>query len=336
MSRMLLSFLAVAAIACASATASAQETKTTTTTTTQKTQTIQHADGSYTVIEYPADREVTVELTPSHTIHGAKGLAKVLRRADGTTIALDLSGLPTDVASVNLFAVDPMGQFTLLGPVTISNGVATQTFTTPMDKFMLVLSPEQQLSALADTTPVFFRSAVPQGLSVVPVTRVNDEKMRAVGEQVSAGATSQTTAVAPDGTKITTTTVTNSDYNVPMLGLPTFKRGDDSLIKVKLGGEMTGARANFRLLPRKDGPTIIEARFHELKEAPAGRRYVLWAVSPENKFVKLGQFINTGGRNEAEIKSETTLPDFGLFITTEEPSDTIMSPTGPVVATIYK
>src|SRR5215210_2531234 len=172
MSRRLLSILGSVALACASAAiASAQETKTTTTTTTQKTQTIQHADGSYTVIEYPADKEVTVELTPGHTVHGAKGLARVMRRADGTVINLDLSGLPSDVSSANLFAVDPMGKFTLLGPVTVSNGVATQTFTTPMDKFMLVLSPESELTALADNTPVFFRSVVPQGLSVIPVSR---------------------------------------------------------------------------------------------------------------------------------------------------------------------
>jgi hypothetical protein len=196
-----------------------------------------------------------------------------------------------------------------------------------------VLSPEQQLTALADNTPVFFRSAVPQGLSVIPIARTGNENVRAVGEQVSAGSTAQTTSVAADGTRMTTTTVTNSAYNVPMLGIPTFKRGDDSLIKVRLGGEMTGARINFRVLPRKDGPTAIEARFHELKEAPAGKRYVLWAVSPDNQYVKLGQIINTGGRNEAEIRSEVALPDFGLFITTEDANE---RPAGPVIATIYK
>ncbi len=66
MTKRLLSTLGCAALAFASAAATAaQQTKTTTTTTTQTTKTIQHADGTYTVIEYPADREVTVELSPA-------------------------------------------------------------------------------------------------------------------------------------------------------------------------------------------------------------------------------------------------------------------------------
>ena len=35
------------------------------------------------------------------------------------------------------------------------------------------------------------------------------------------------------------------------------------------------------------------------------------------KFSKLGEVVNTTGRNEAEIKSETALQDFGLLITAE-------------------
>jgi hypothetical protein len=63
---------------------------------------------------------------------------------------------------------------------------------------------------------------------------------------------------------------------------------------------------------------------------------VLWAVSPDNKFTKLGQIINTANRNEAEIKSETSLADFGLFITAEDASSEMTSPVGPVVATIIR
>ncbi len=61
--------------------------------------------------------------------------------------------------------------------------------------------------------------------------------------------------------------------------------------------------------------------------------YVLWAVSPDNKYVKLGQIVNTGGRNEAEIKSETTLPDFGLLITLENEHS---MPAGTVVGTVIR
>src|ERR687895_674477 len=133
MSRRLLGMLGCAALLCAAADfATAQETKTTTTTTTQTTKTVQNADGTYTVIQYPADREVTVELSPTHAVHGARGVAKVLRRGDVTTINLDLASLPNTVSNFNVFAVDPTGKFTLLGPVTVSNGVATHMFTTPM------------------------------------------------------------------------------------------------------------------------------------------------------------------------------------------------------------
>jgi hypothetical protein len=327
MSRRLLGILGCAALACASAaSAAAQETKTTTT-TTQKTETVRHADGTYTVIEYPADKEVTVELTPSHSVHGAKGLARVLRRGDATTINLDLSGLPADTKTVNLFAVDPAGTFTLLGPVTVANGLATHTFTTPLDKFMLVLSPEQTLTALTDTTPVFFRSAVPEGLAVIPVRRTGDETVRAVGEQVSA---TTSAAVTPGGAVTTTTS-----YHVPLLGVPGFKVGEDTMVKVNLAGEMTGARVNFVIEPRKDGPVMIKARFHELKEAPAGRRYVLWAMSPDHKFTRVGQIINTGNRNEAEIRGEVAMADFGLLITAEDATES-PDPRGPVVATILR
>jgi hypothetical protein len=70
-----------------------------------------------------------------------------------------------------------------------------------------------------------------------------------------------------------------------------------------------------------------------LKDAPASQKFILWAVSSDNKFVKLGQVVNAPGRNEAEIKSETTLPDFGLVITMEG-ADSDM-PAGPTVGTIH-
>jgi hypothetical protein len=73
-------------------------------------------------------------------------------------------------------------------------------------------------------------------------------------------------------------------------------------------------------------------KFHEMKDSPANQRFILWAVSPDNKFVKLGQVVNAPGRNEAEIKSETSLPDFGLLVTMESADGE--APAGPTVATI--
>lgn len=67
-------------------------------------------------------------------------------------------------------------------------------------------------------------------------------------------------------------------------------------------------------------------RFDELKSAPRNRRYALWAISPDGEYVKIGQVINTGEREEAEIRGGTALQDFGLFVTAEETD--VIRPTG--------
>jgi hypothetical protein len=315
MSRRLLCILGGAVLSLATAGAALAQTQTTTTTTTQTTA-VQNPDGTWTVVEYPVDKEVTVDLTPNG-IANAKGRAIIHRMADGTAINLNLSGLSNDMSSLNLYAVDPAGRTTLLGPVAITNGTATFNTMTPMDKFMLVLSPEANLSAYTPQTNVIFRSVAPQGFAVVPLASYGERDGAPVAERVAATSTSGTTP----------------GYVAPMLGIPGFRRGTDTEVKIKFAGAMTGARANIFLEPRKDGPTTIKMRFHELKEAPAGAVYAVWAVSPDNKYVKLGQVVNTGQRNEAQIQTETALPDFGLLITLEnEP----MTPTGEVVGTIIR
>src|ERR671916_138602 len=55
-----------------------------TTTTTQTTQAVQNADGSWTVVEYPAQKEVVLDFTPGANFNTAKGRAKVVRMADHT------------------------------------------------------------------------------------------------------------------------------------------------------------------------------------------------------------------------------------------------------------
>ncbi len=301
-----------------SSSAFAQNTQTKTTTTTQTTKAVQNTDGTWTVIEYPADKEVTVDLSLTMMIPGAQGTAKITRMKDHTMINLDLSGLSGDVTNYNLYAVDPMGKMTILGPVTVTDGVAKQSFTTPMDKFMLVLSPEGNLTTVGAETKVALRSAVPQGFAVVPQSSSGERDGAVVGERVSAA----------------TTTGASSAYTVPMLGIPGFRRGTDTEMKIKFSGALTGSRANVYIEPRKDGPTTIKMRFHELKNAPAGFNYVVWAVSPDNKYTRLGQVVNTGQRNEAQIQTETSLQDFGLLVTTEKGEGTM--PTGEVIGTIMK
>ena len=306
---------------------------------TTVTKTVQNPDGTYTIIEYPAKKEVTTVLTPVN-ITGAKGVATILRDDDGTKIKLNLTGVPADTTAMTLYAVDDQGVVTALGPVTIANGTGTLAATTPLSKFMLFASPEPTLTAYDPNTKVFFRSAVPEGFTVIPVARSGDEKVAAVGAPVSATAQTTTTTTpgavvsSPSGTTVVIPmTETKTTYSAPLLNIPAYKTGDDTKIKVDFTGALTGARANVFITPRKDGPTEVKMRFHELKEAPAGQSFILWAVSPDNKFIRLGQVVNTGGRNEAEIRSEVPLPDFGLIVTMESAVGEL--PVGPAIGTIH-
>jgi hypothetical protein len=308
----------------------------TTTTVTQK-KVVQNPDGTYTIIEYPVKKEVTVNLMPIN-VAGAKGVATILRDDDGTRIKLNMTGIPADLSAMTLYAVDDKGVVTALGPVAITDGTGTLVATTPMSKFMLVASPESALTAYDANTKILFRSAVPEGFTVIPITSPTGETVAAIGTP-----TAKTTVTTTPGAVVTSpsgnTTVVvpmtdvKTTYTAPLLNIPAYKKGDDTKIKVDFTGALSGARANVFIEPKKGGPTEVRVRFHDLKEAPAGQRFILWAVSADNQFIKLGEITNLGGRNEAEIKSETTLPDFGLVVTMESAVGDM--PVGPTVGTIH-
>ena len=297
--------------------------------TVTKVQTVQNPDGTYTIVEYPVGKTTVVTLNPVG-LSGATGTATILRDPNLTTIKLNLNSLPADITALNVYAVDPAGVATLLGPIDVTNGVGMFATTTPLSKFMLVASPDADLTTYAPTTHIYFRSAVPAGLAVIPLTN-------AVGEQI--GAVAVPTTMPTEVTVVPTTdVVVPADYTVPMLGIPTFKRGDDTKLKVNFSGAMEGARANIFIAPRKHGNvTAVRMRFHQLKEAPKGQGYILWAVSSDNQFQRLGEIVNVKGRNEAEIRSETTFNDFGLLLTTEDRGltrGTIIRPSGHRVGVI--
>lgn len=307
--------------------------------TTTVTKTVQNPDGTYTIIEYPAKKEVTLSLTPVN-VTGANGVATILRDDDGTRIKLNLTNVPADVSAMTLYALDDQGNVTALGPVAISNGTGMLTTTTPLSKFMLFASPESALTAYDANTKVYFRSAVPQGFTVIPMHREGNEKVAAVGAPVSA--TAQTTTTTTPGavvqspgntTVVIPMTEQRTTYSAPLLNIPAYKTGDDTKIKVDFTGALTGARANVFITPHKDGATDVKMRFHDLKEAPAGQKYIVWAVSPDNQFTKLGEILNTGGKNEAEVNAQVSYPDFGLIVTLENAVGAM--PVGPTVGTIH-
>ncbi len=308
MSKSLIAFLGTTLLLFAFTATAIGQVQTTTVTKVQ-----QNPDGTYTIVEYPVGKETVVTLNPVGI--NATGTAAILRNADGTTIKLNLASVPADLAALNLYAVDPTGAVTMLGPVDIANGVGTFTTTTPLTRFMLFASPEANLTAYDPNTKIIFRSAIPSGFTVIPLGG-----NAAVGEQVAAPAE------------------VVSDYTVPMLGIPAFKKGDDTKLKINFTGAMEGARANVFIEPHKNGKlTEVLMHFHDLKEAPKGMAYVLWAVSPDNQFQRLGEIVNVRGRNEGEIKSETAFDDFGLLLTTEDlgtTKGTIIRPGGHRVGVI--
>src|SRR6266851_5106564 len=271
------------------ATVSVSQTQTTTVT---RVQTVQNPDGTYTIVEYPVGKSTVVTLNPVG-LSGATGMATILRDPNLTTIKLNLTSLPADITALNVYAVDPAGVATLLGPIEVANGVGTFATTIPLTNAV-----GEQIGAVAVPT------TVPAEVAVVPTTDV----------------------------------VIPADYTVPMLGIPTFKRGDETKLKVNFSGAMEGARANIFIEPRKRANvTEVRMHFHNLKEAPKGEGYILWAVSPDNQFQRLGEIINVKGRNEAEIKSETSFNDFGLLLTTEGlgmTKGTIIKPSGHRVGVI--
>lgn len=262
--------------------------------TVKKTEVIQNPDGTYTVIEYPVGKEVVVNLTPAGTLTGATGVAHVVRSADGTKVVLDVTGVPGDTTSYYAYAVDPSGSPTLLGPVLVDKGIGKAEFATPMNQFMLVLSPTEGLKTI-DNTAVVFRSEVPKGYAVVPTKITSMDATKAVA--------------------VTDTVV--STYDVPLLNVPSF--GDNTTeIRIDFSGDLAGLKGKAYIDAKKGGARQVKMRFDDMKMAPKDKRFVLWASAPDGTYTKLGQVINSGKRQESEIRSETELKDFGLFVTVEE------------------
>src|SRR6185369_1408458 len=232
----------------------------TTTTVTQR-KVVQNPDGTYTIIEYPVKKEVTVNLTPIN-VTGAKGVATILRDDDGTRIKLNLTDVPADLTAMTLYAVDDKGVVTALGPVAITNGVGTLAATTPLSKFMLVASPESALTAYDANTKILFRSAVPEGFTVIPITSPTGETVAAVGTPTAKTTVTTTpgaVVTSPSGntTIVVPMTETKTTYSAPLLNIPAYKKGDDTKIKIDFTGALTGARANVFIEPHKGGATEV-------------------------------------------------------------------------------
>ena len=200
------------------------------------------------------------------------------------------TSLPATATSYHAYTVDPAGVTTYLGPLTVSDGMAKAEFSTPLNQFMLVVSPMEGLTGITPANTVF-TSAVPTGYAVVP-KRVSENRTAQVAGDV------------------------RFKYDVPLLNISTFPDTERE-IKMKFDGELSGLEGKA-YIDREDGTTKVRMHFDDMDKVPAGKKFVLWTVSPAGEYTKLGQIVNSGKREEGEIKSETSLTDFGLFITAED------------------
>jgi hypothetical protein len=279
----------------------------------------QDQTSAWTVIEYPVDKEVVVDLLPTSLAPDAKGTAKVTRGNDETSIQVEVSGLSGDASGHNLYAVDHTGKVTLLGSVSVSDGAGALNARTSLSKFMIVLSPEAGLTAVGADTPVALRSAMPSGFEVVALAGGGEAERTPTAERPQ-------TETSPEAPR---------SYDAPMLGVPELKRGAETPVRVDFTGEAQGLRANASIKTQKDGSTQIRLRFSNLKQAPGGTRYVLWSVSPDNAYERLGQVVASSKSAGARIDAKMSLPDFGLFLTTES-EDAPSSPAGVLIAKLIK
>jgi len=266
----------------------------------QGTVVTKNADGTYTVVEYPVGKDVTVKLLPTGTFTGS-GNARVIRSAGGTKISVDLNSLPTTTTSYYAYAVDPSGTPTLLGPLTVTNGVATGSFTTPMDKFMLVLSPTEGLTGVTSSN-VILTSEVPAGFTVIPR-----------GSMMT-----PTSAVAAS---------VITKYDVPLLNVSSFGNDAKTVSLHFKEGELRGLDAKAHI-HRHDNQTTVRVEFDDLKKVSPSKRFVLWAYAPDGSYTRLGQIYNYKNRDEATIEAHTSLSDFGLLMTVEDTDVTV--PTGRI------
>jgi hypothetical protein len=123
-------------------------------------------------------------------------------------------------------------------------------------------------------------------------------------------------------------------YEVPLLGIDSLKRGANTTMRANFSNGFEGTKANVLVKPQKNGPTQIKMRFTNLKEAPEGTQYLVWQVGSDNSYTLLGHLTQTARKRESMIDAETALPDFGLLITFENAQAS--TPMGSAVATIVR
>lgn len=121
------------------------------------------------------------------------------------------------------------------------------------------------------------------------------------------------------------------EYDVPLIGVSSLRRGAETQLTTTLFDRLAGTRAGVYIKPLKSGYTRIRINLPDLKEPESSARYVLWAVAPDQTYTRLGEADKFDKKKGVRIETHTRLSDFGLFITAED-EDAAASPKGPAVA----
>ena len=281
-------------------------------------------DSTWTVVEYPEGQEVTVELKAGASLADAKGTARVLRNGNETTINVEVSGLTGNENTHQIYLIDSLGNASVLGSLTIADGSGTLQATTPLSKFMIVVSPQADLTAIDSQTVIAFRSAVPGGLNVIA-----REEQSATESAATTSVESTASIAEPEPSRIE-----SPEYDVPLLGIESLRRGANTSMRAKFSQGFEATKASVLVKAQKNGPTQIKMRLMGLRQAPEGTQYALWQVGPDNSYTLLGRLSPSARRGESVITAESTASDFGLLITFENAEAN--TPAGSMVATIIR
>ncbi len=286
-------------------------------------------DDGWAVIEYPEGREVAVELKAGSLMPEAKASARVTRTGNETIVNVEVNGATGVDSAHQVYAVDSLGNATLLGTLTIADGAGTLNAKTALTKFMIVVSPDTDLTAIGPDTKVSLRSLVPEGFTVVPREMKTEIAESSTSVEPSSNAEPSTSSDEAERSPSAAL-----EYDVPVLNIGSLKRGNNSKLKVKLSSGFENAKATVILNPQKSSPTQIKIRFNNLKEIPEGTQYILWQVGPENSYTALGHLTAGVRKGELIINAETSATDFGLLITFENADAN--QPAGSMVATVIR
>ena len=147
-----------------------------------------------------------------------------------------------------VYLVDSLGNATLLGTLTITDGTGKLSAGTPLSKFMIVISPEDELTTIDSETKVALRSTVPNGFTVVAMET-----------------TEETPSIEPslENSQVEVPITEAPEYDVPILGIGSLRRGSNISMRANLSSGFEGTRARIVVKSHKSGSYADQHAVHE-------------------------------------------------------------------------